>query len=318
MKYNDIILSIIIVNWNTKDHLENCLKSIYENTKNITFEIIVVDNASSDGSVEMVRSKFPYVTLIENKENLGFGAANNQGIKTSKGKYILILNPDTVILPGCLDRLMGFLGQYSDVGAVGPKILNPDKTIQITCARNFPTLLTEFFWLTTLVRRFPKNRVIGYYLMSYWDHDDRREVNCLSGACMMVRKDVLEKLELFDEDYFMYGEDVDLCYRIKKASWQIWYLSEAQIIHYGGASSKKISESAAIYDRKAIQLFFRKHYGKLVTGLYRLMCFFISFGMVLSSGLILLFPFIKQRLKVKKIFLENKAILLWALKLKGR
>ena len=311
-------LSIIIVSWNTKDYLQKCLNSIYENTKGITFEVIVVDNASSDASAQMVKNRFPQAILIENKENLGFGAANNQAIKRSRGKYALILNPDTEISGESLNTMVTFLNENPKVGSVGPKILNPNNSIQLTCARNYPTLSTEFFWLTTLVRRFPKNRVMGRYLMSYWDHTDRREVDCLSGACMMVRRDVLEKMSYFDEDYFMYGEDVDLCYRIKKAGWQIWYLPEAQIIHYGGASSKTIFESATIYDRRAIQLFFKKHYGRLTAGLYRWMCAFIGFAMLLISGLILIYPFIKERWKIKKLFLENKTILLWALKLKGK
>lgn len=311
-------LSVAIVSWNVKGLLNKCLESVFKAAKELQTEVIVVDNASSDASTEMVKNRFPQAILIENKQNIGFGAANNQAIKRSRGKYVLILNPDTEILGGSLNMMATFLNENPKVGAVGPKILNPDNSIQLTCARNYPTLTTEFFWLTTLVRRFPKNRVIGHYLMSYWDHNDRRQIDCLSGACMMVRRDVLEKSGLFDEGYFMYGEDVDLCYRIKKAGWQIWYLPQAQIIHYGGASSKAISEGASVYDRRAIQLFFRKHYGILNAGLYRTMCALIGFAMSLISGLILIYPFLKERGKFKKLFLENKAILLWALKLKGR
>jgi len=307
-------LSIIIVSWNTKDYLLKCLNSIYRNIKNMTFEIIVIDNASSDGSTEMIRLKFFDVILIENKQNIGFGAANNQAIKRSGGKYVLILNPDTEILGESLNTMVTFLNENPKVGIVGPKILNPDNSIQLTCARNFPTLATEFFWLTSLVRRFPKNRVIGHYLMSYWDHNDRRRVDCLSGACMMVRRDTLEKLGLFDEDYFMYGEDVDLCYHIKKSGWQIWYLPEAQIIHSGGESSKRISETAPVYDRQSIQLFFKKHHGEFIANIYKFMCLFIGFIMTITSGLILLCPLIKERWKFKKLFLENKSIFFWALK----
>lgn len=313
-----IDLSIIIVNWNTKDYLQKCLNSVYENTRDITFEIIIVDNASNDSSVEMVKYNFSGVILIENEKNFGFAAANNQALKRSRGKFVLILNPDTEVLPRSLNVMVDFLKRNSKAGAAGPKILNPDNSIQLTCARNFPTLSTEFFWLTTLIRRFPKNKIIGNYLMSYWDHNDRRQVDCLSGACIMVRRDVLEKSSFFDEDYFMYGEDIDLCYCIKKAGWQIWYLPDAKIIHYGGASSKKISESAAIYDRRAIQLFFKKHYSRSTAGIYRLMCLLLGLVMVLVSGLILVFSFTKDRWKVKKLFLENRAILLWALKLKGK
>ncbi len=311
-----IKLSVIIVNWNTKTYLLRCLESIYKNLNDLSLEIFVVDNASSDGSVEAVRKSFPQVFIISNEDNPGFGRANNQALRKCNGKFALILNPDTEISVGSFATMVNFMKQNERVGAVGAKLLNADGTVQLTCARNFPTLLTEFFWLTTMVRRFPKNRIIGKYLMSYWDHNDRREVNCLSGACIMARSAVLKELNYFDEDYFMYGEDVDLCYRIKKAGWQIWYLPEAEIIHYGGASSKIIAEKAAIYDREALYAYFRKHRGELTAISYKMMCVFIGIAMVCISGLTYFWFLIKGKDDFRKILLENRAILLWALNLR--
>jgi len=309
-------LSVVIVNWNVKELLAKCLESIFQTSGGLGLEVIVVDNASSDDSAGMLKRDFKNVILIENKQNIGFGAANNLGIKICKGEYILILNPDTEIIGEGLRKMVDFMDRNPNAGAVGPRILNSDGSIQMTCARNFPTLSTEFFWLTTLIRRFPKNKVIGRYLMSFWDHEEKREVDCLSGASMMIRKSAAENLKYFDEDYFMYGDDVDLCYRIKKAGWKIWYLPEAEIIHYGGGSSKGIAETAAIYDRIAIATFFKKHHGILTVIAYRIMCIFIGLSMSIISGTKILFT--RNRGKMRKIFFENLAIFEWAIGLRNK
>ncbi|MDD5746757.1 MAG: glycosyltransferase family 2 protein, partial [Candidatus Omnitrophica bacterium] len=161
-----IFLSIVIVNWNSYSYLEQCLASVVKTFPEERYEVIVIDNASTDESVSRIKNRFPAVRLIANDTNAGFARANNQGFAVAQGKYVLILNPDTVVFPQAIERLTGFLDQHPDFAAVGPKLLNADKTIQFECARNFPTLSTEFFWLSTLVRRFPKNKIIGRYLMS--------------------------------------------------------------------------------------------------------------------------------------------------------
>ncbi len=309
-------LSIVIVSWNARDYLRKCLTSIYKNSNGLETEIFVVDNGSGDESAGMVRKEFPGVKLIENTANPGFGAANNQALKRCAGKFTLILNPDTEISGRALAEMVNFMRQNGKIGALGAKLLNADGTVQLTCARNFPTMLTEFFWLTTLVRRFPKNRLVGRYLMSYWDHNDKREVDCLSGACVMARRDVLKGIGYFDESYFMYGEDVDLCYRIKKAGWQVWYLPEAEIIHYGGGSSGRIAETAAIYDRISITKFLRKRHGILMAVVYRVMCFFIGLGMSSIFGVALIFT--REREKIRKVFFENLAIFEWAAGLRNK
>jgi len=306
-------LSIIIVNWNTKDYLEQCLASIYENIKEITFEIIVVDNASSDSSVQMVREKFTAVILIENKENLGYGAANNQGIKKSRGKYILILNPDTIIVPNSLQKLATFLERNPKVGVVGPKILNPDSSIQFECARDFPTPLTEFFVLSTLYKRFPKSKIFGKYLISYWNHNDEREVNLLSGSCALFRKEVFEEVGLFDEGFFMYTEETDLFYRIKRHGWKVYFLPSSQIIHLWGKSTEQLPYKMAVEARKSMELFFKKHYGLRAVFVHRVAVICASFFMQVFSLFMYLLAKGEKRLKAKNIFLKNNFMLRWAL-----
>lgn len=308
-----IDLSIVIVNWNTKNYLQKCLSSIYGNIKNITFEIIVVDNASSDSSVEMVRSEFPSAILIENKSNLGYGAANNKGIVVSKGKYILILNPDTIIFPNSIQNLIAFLDGNPRAGAVGPKILNPDDSIQFECARNFPTPVTEFYALSTMYKRFSKSKIFGKYLMSYWDHNDQREVDLLSGACMLVRRKVFDEVGLFDEDFFMYTEETDFFYRIKQKEWKVYFLPSAKIEHLWGKSTEQLPYSMAVEARKTMELFFKKHYGLRAVFAHRVAVIFASFFMQVFSLFMYLLAKGEERLKAKNIFLKNNFMLRWAL-----
>lgn len=309
-----ISLSIVIVNWNVKQLLEDCLNSIFRTLDNLDFEVIVVDNNSSDGSAEMIKGKFPSVILIENKENLGFGAANNQGIRISKGEYVLILNPDTIIFPNALKSLIAFLDQNPKIGAVCPKILNSDNTVQLSCIRKLPTLLSEFFELTYLNRRFPKNRIIGDHYMSYCDYNLEREVELLSGCCIMIRKIALEKIGLFDENFFIYGEDMDLCHRIKKAGWKLWYLPPAQIMHFGGESTKQVSDKRIFYSQEAKYAFFKKHFGTGKAFLYCLVAFFAVICVYL--GYVFLYPLSSKqnKIKLKNLLSQNHRILKWVLR----
>lgn len=312
-----IKLSVIIVSWNVKKLLEQCLKSIFETLGSLETEIIVIDNNSSDGSVEMVKEKFPSVVLIENKRNSGYGTANNQGIRISKGKYILILNPDTIIFPDTLNELITFLDQNPKIGAVGPKILNSDGSVQFECARNFPTLLTEFFALTTLDKRFPKSRFFGKTLMSYWDHNDRREVNVISGACALIRKSVFNEAGLFDEDFFMYVEETDLFYRIKKNGWEVYFLPSAKIVHLWGKSAEQAGYLMAVEARRSVELFFRKHYGLGVTIAHRAIVTFVTFFIQIYGFLMYIVSRKKEnKLKAEKIFLGYNAMFKWALGMK--
>jgi len=308
-----IDLSIIIVNWNTKDLLRQCLHSLYNETQKISFEVFVVDNASTDGSLEMLEQEFPKVNLIRNIENLGFAKANNQAIRHSKGRYILLLNPDTLILDNALAKMVNFMDVHPKLGAVGCKILKIDGTVDFRCARRFPTLATEFFEKTGLSKKFSNNRLFGSYLISYWGHGDSREVNLLTGACMMIRREAIEQVGLLDEDFFMYGEDVEWCYRIQKAGWKVFYYSDAEIIHLGGQSSESVKVEMSIEALKSMNLFFKKRYGPIYAWTHRSLILLIT----LAKELLFLGAFLATRNAKRRSLYRGKIaihrrVLRWA------
>ena len=253
-------LSISIVNYNNKECLRNCLDSIYSSDPETSLGITVVDNGSSDDSVEVVRQAFPSVTVIENSENCGFAKANNQGIRASRGQYVLSLNNDTVIKNGTLDGLVRFMQEHPDVGVCGPKVLNPDGTLQHQCRRSFPTISSSLFYFLKLHRLFPRSERLGRYLMTHLDDDDATEVDSVSGCCMMVRREVIEKVGVLDENYIMYGDDLDWCYRIKQAGWKVCYVPDVHIVHLGGQSSRRVPGKCVILFFRAMVIFYRKHY----------------------------------------------------------
>ncbi len=265
-----VMVSVIIVNHNTQELLQRCLKSMIEQTVGIPYEIIVVDNDSTDGSVQMIRREFPSVRLVENKENRGFAAANNQGINISKGEVILLLNSDTEVLDGAIQKTLAFMERCPEASIVGCRLLNRDGTLQPSC-RSFPSvwnLFSESFFLYIVFRR---TKLFGKYYMSFFDHDSIREVDVVKGACMMVRKEVFERVGLFDESYFMYSEEMDFCYRGKKAGYRVFFYPEGRIIHFGGGSIvDPLRYFTQLYDSQ--MLFFRKHF----TGFNRKMVILIK------------------------------------------
>jgi len=269
-------LSVIIVNWNAKELLADCLKSLFADGEGVTMELFVVDNASSDGSVEMVQRRFPEAIIIANGENLGFARAANQAIGQSRGRFILLLNPDTLVMKQSLPKMVGFLHHQPLVGALGPKILTAKGSIDLRGGRCFPTPLTELFDQARISQVFPRSRLFGRYLMGYWDHNDSREVDLLSGACLMVRRETIEEVGPLDEDFFLYGEDVEWCYRIKRAGWKIFYYAEAEIIHLGGGSTKGSPEGLGVEALRSMNLFFRKGYGVLHSWLHRWLILLIT------------------------------------------
>lgn len=235
---------IIIVNWNGIEFLQACLRSIAENPPNVSYEVIVVDNASSDGSVEWLRSdeaKHIFVDgnfkLIESEENLGFGRGNNLAINESTAPYVLLLNPDTIVLPGSLDKLIDVLQESDETGAVAPRLLNTDGTLQESVI-NFPdtpfTILLRNF---RIHRLFPKKFVADKLLFAHWAHNERRPVPIVWGAVMLFKGDILRRLQGFDEDFFVYGEDVDICIRLNKLNYKLIFVPEAEIVHIGGKSA---------------------------------------------------------------------------------
>jgi len=252
-------LSIIIVNYNVKEFLLNLLHSIKKASSNITSEIIVVDNASDDGSVDSIKEKFPKVKLIENKSNAGFGAANNQGLKLAEGNYILFLNPDCIVSEDTFDKMLSFFESHKDCGLAGCKILNSDGTLQLACRRSFPGPWTSFTKVTGLSNLFPKSRIFARYNLTYLNENQTYEVDAVSGSFMMIRKELYSKVGGFDEQFFMYGEDLDICYRVQKAGYKVYYVHDTQIIHYKGESTKRsnLDETKLFYD--AMHKFVKKH-----------------------------------------------------------
>lgn len=253
-------LSIAIVSWNTRDLLRACLRSVFENLDGLSAEVIVVDNASSDQSAEMVRDEFPQVKLIEAGANLGFSRGNNLAYQHSTGDYFLLLNSDTVVLPNALTGLVQFMDAYPKAGAAASKLLNGDGTLQRSCSP-YPRPLTEFFDAVYLSKLFPKSKLFGSYAMTYWDFDEMREVEFAGGSCLLLRREALGKVGLLDEGFFMYTEETDLCYRLNKAGWKVCFVPDAQIIHYGGQSSKLDVGRTSVDLCKSKYRFMKKHYG---------------------------------------------------------
>ncbi len=255
-----IELSIIIVNYNVKAFLQNCLLSIKKATEKISTEIIVIDNASDDGSVELVKKNFPEVNLIEAKQNLGFSKANNLGLKISRGKYICLINPDTIVEEDTFLEMINFMDMHPEVGLAGCKILNPDGTFQLACRRSFPTPWVAFTKIVGLSKLFPQSKLFARYNLTYLDENKSYEVDAVSGSFMFLRREIYDKIGGLDETFFMYGEDLDFCFRVKKAGYKVYYVHSTKIIHFKGESTKRsnIDELKHFYD--AMRLFVRKHF----------------------------------------------------------
>lgn len=253
-------VSVIIVNWNTRDLLRDCLKSVYEQTKDILFEVIVIDNASSDGSVDMVKSEFCQVVLIENKQNRGFAAGVNQGIAVAKGRYALVLNSDTIVCDNAIGKTMRYADKHPEAALVGCQVLDNSNTIQMTCFR-FPSVLNLFLHTFALNKIFKKHHFLGREWMLWWPRDSEREVEVVSGSFMLVRRNAIDDIGLMDEDYFLYYEETDWCYRFAKAGWKILFWPGAKIIHcHGGRnSSKQEALKMAVQMQKSCLIFFKKH-----------------------------------------------------------
>lgn len=253
-------LSIIIVNYNVKYFLEQCLYSVFLATKGIEAEVFVVDNNSVDGSNALVREKFPQVKLIENPKNVGFSAANNIAIKQAKGKYVLLLNPDTLVQEDTFSKVIAYMNTNDEVGGLGIKMVDGKGNFLPESKRGLPTPMVAFYKIFGLSKLFPNSKTFGKYHLTYLDKDKNHEVDILSGAFMLMRKKVLDEIGLLDETFFMYGEDVDLSYRITLAGYKNVYFSESSIIHYKGESTKKSSVNYVIVFYKAMAIFAKKHF----------------------------------------------------------
>ena len=253
-------LSIVIPTYNAHEWIQGCLDSIRLHHPAFDYEIIVVDDLSTDDTVAIVRQQYPDVRLFANEKNVGFGKTVNVGLQASAGDYILILNNDTWMHEGALDAMTAYLDAHGDVGIVGPKVLSGDGSLQQQCRRRIPTPMAALFYFTGVAKMFPKNPSVAGYLMTAADENETTEVDAVSGACLMVRRSVLDTLQGFDPEYYLYGEDMDFCWRTKLAGWKVVYFPGAAITHFGGmggTAKKKIY--ATIEWHRAMWIFYRKH-----------------------------------------------------------
>jgi len=284
-------LSVVIVNYNVKYFLEQCLHSVLKACDGISSEVFVVDNNSVDASVEMVKQKFPAVTLIANNENTGFSKANNQAILQSKGEYVLLLNPDTVVEEDTFRKIVGFMDMHPDAGALGVKMLDGSGKFLPESKRGLPTPKAAFYKISGLAALFPKSRTFGQYHLGYLNREKTNEVEILAGAFMLLRKSVIDKIGLLDEDFFMYGEDIDLSYRILKAGYKNYYFPETRIIHYKGESTKKSSVNYVLVFYNAMIIFARKHFSSKNAAAFT---FIIRIAIYLRAGAAILNRFLQK------------------------
>ena len=278
-------VSVVIVNYNVKNFLEQCLRSVLKALEGVDGEIIVADNHSVDGSQAMVKNSFPEIKLIENQQNLGFAKANNQGIMIAEGEYILVLNPDTLLEEETIKKCIAFMDNHPDAGALGVKMINGKGKYLPESKRALPAPSVAFYKIFGLSFLFPKSKLFGRYHLSYLDREKVHEVEVLSGAFMFLRKSALDKAGLFDEDFFMYGEDVDLSYRLTKEGFKNYYFPETTIIHYKGESTRKSSINYVKTFYGAMLVFTRKHFShKQNSFFYLLLKLAIYFRGFISAG----------------------------------
>jgi len=283
-------LSIICVNWNSVDYLRECIASIYENTQGVAFEIIVVDNASPQKGVESIKEQFQDVTIIKSEHNIGFAPANNIGFRESSGEYVLFLNPDTKLIGPTINTLLDCIKALPDAGIVGCKMLNTDLSVQITSIQKFPTILNQIVNSEHLQLRWPACPIWNIGPL-FAEQTRPIEVEVIPGACMLLRRSVFEQVGMFSEDYFMYAEDLDLNYMLKRAGYKNYYIGEATIVHHGGRSSSRqqLNQWATMMKYRAMTRYYRKTRGRFYETMYR-----TTMGCVALARLILLalmYPF---------------------------
>lgn len=277
-------LSICIATLNARDYLRDCLKSIFEQSSylqwtdansipliptpnqssagegKLNFELIIIDNASTDGTIEMLKQEYPIIKVVQNQRNEGFARPINQALRLSSGEYLLVLNPDTIIPPGALNKLVDYQRSHPEVGICGPKVLNRDGSLQKACRRGVSRPWAAFSYFSGLSRIFPKSKFFGGYLLNYMDENAVHEVDGVSGSCMLIRRKVIDQVGYFDERFFAYQEDADYCFQVKKAGWKIMYYPEAQIYHFGGQGGSRVQPYRSIYEwHRSYYLYYGKN-----------------------------------------------------------
>lgn len=288
-------LSICIVSFNTRDLLRGCLNSLLSSATRYSYEVIITDNGSSDGSQEMLAAEFPRVQVIYNDSNQGYTRPMNQALQAGVGRYLMQLNPDTLMHPGLIDSLLDYMDASPQVGICTPKVLNSDGTLQKQCRRSAARPWDAVSYVLGLSRLFPGSRLFGRYLMEYLPEDQIAEVEAVSGSCMLIRRAVIDQIGYLDEQFFAYQEDTEFCFRARKAGWKIFYMPQAQITHYGGLGGSRFVPYRGIFAwHRSFFLYYRKH-------LAREYFFLINWLIYLGIGLKLLLALLINTLRKEKI-----------------
>lgn len=307
-------LSIIIVNWNSAHYLRKCLGSIFDQTKSIEFEVIVVDNASYDGSDQIIKTEFPDVRFIQSDENVGFARANNLGYQFASGEILLFLNPDIEVIGSGIQRMFSQLNRLPDAGAVGCRLVNADFSVQTDSIQKFPTILNQAFGVEFLMNIFPGLKLWGKTPL-YSNDKKPVAVDVIIGACIMIQKNLFEKIGMFSHDYFMYSEDVDLCYKLKRARSKVYFLNDIKMIHYGGKSSMHVQTDffQALQIKQSRLIFFKKTKGKFYANFYRAVMFVISSFRILLIYIILpIQQLISTNNRLRYSLQKWKSVLKWS------
>lgn len=307
-------LSIIIVNWNSREYLKKCIGSIYAAIRGMEFEIIVIDSASFDGCREMLQKFYPMVRFIQSQKNIGFAKANNIAFQKSLGQHVLFLNPDTEVVGPAIKIMFGFLMQLPKAGAIGCRLLNADNTVQTSCLLPFPTILNQLLDSELLRSVCPKSSLWGNAPL-FSINDGPVEVEAISGACLMMKREVFEQVGLFSEEYFMYSEDIDLCYKFAEKGYKNYYIQDATVIHFGGGSTlNKSNDFTTIIMHESRFLFFRKTKGETYSYIYRASTLIAAAARMIA--LILFLPWLIFRWGIdswKSSFAKWRAIMKWSL-----
>jgi GT2 family glycosyltransferase len=284
------VMSFCLVSYHSRDLLKNCLDTLVVNHPHASYEIIVVDNHSTDGSVEMIKQSYPDVILEELQADESYTQAMNRAMKKAQGQILIQLNPDTVIKPGVWDAMIDFMNSHTDVGICTPKVLNRDGTLQKQCRRSAAGPWDTFCYVSGLSRLFPKNRRFAGYLMTYVDEDTTHPCDAVSGSCMLIRREVVNKIGYLDESYYAYQEDSDYCYRARLAGFQIYYVPLGQIIHFGGQGGSLIHARRSIYEwHRSYWIYYRTHFAPRKIFLINLLVYFgIGIRLALKMGVSLI------------------------------
>lgn len=281
-------ISIIIVNWNSKDYVRQCLASLSAHCRTVDHEVIVVDGGSFDGCAEMLAREFPSVIFVQSPDNVGFARANNLGARHAAGRCLLLLNPDTEFIEDSLAVLHAVLAARPDAGAVGCRLLNSDRSLQTSCVQAFPTVLNQMLDSEFLRERFPRSSLWGMESL-YRDSREPMEVEALSGACILLKRSCFEAVDGFSENYFMYGEDLDLCFKLRQAGRKVWHIPTASVLHHGGGSSRSAaSDFSHVMMRVSVHRFIRTHRGRVAAFAYRLSTAMIAVARLLLIGPLML------------------------------